>query len=86
MTAINRAKRKFFLRPGYMVRHIGDVARLTIDQAGYGLAGAHADRLRRAGRRYGHARRGAPRRGRQRLNGQDACSLAAASSSAVTAR
>ena len=30
MTAINRAKRKFFLRPGYMVRHIGDVARLAI--------------------------------------------------------
>lgn len=30
MQAINRAKRKFFLRPGYMVRHVGDVARLAM--------------------------------------------------------
>ena len=28
--AINRAKRRFFLRPGYMVRHVGDVARLAM--------------------------------------------------------
>jgi anaerobic magnesium-protoporphyrin IX monomethyl ester cyclase len=30
MEAINRAKRRFFLRPGYMARHAGDVARLAI--------------------------------------------------------
>jgi anaerobic magnesium-protoporphyrin IX monomethyl ester cyclase len=29
MNAIQRAKRRFFLRPGYIVRHIGDVARLA---------------------------------------------------------
>jgi radical SAM superfamily enzyme YgiQ (UPF0313 family) len=29
MDAINRAKRRFFLRPGYLARHIGDVARLA---------------------------------------------------------
>jgi coproporphyrinogen III oxidase-like Fe-S oxidoreductase len=28
--AINRAKRRFFLRPAYMARHIGDVARLAM--------------------------------------------------------
>jgi radical SAM superfamily enzyme YgiQ (UPF0313 family) len=30
MEAIGRAKRRFFLRPGYMFRHAGDVARLTL--------------------------------------------------------
>jgi anaerobic magnesium-protoporphyrin IX monomethyl ester cyclase len=30
MQAINRAKRRFFLRPGYMARHIGDVARIAV--------------------------------------------------------
>jgi anaerobic magnesium-protoporphyrin IX monomethyl ester cyclase len=30
MKAINRAKRKFFLRPGYMARHLGDVARIAV--------------------------------------------------------
>src|SRR4051812_9439932 len=30
MDAINRAKRKFFLRPGYMARHVGDVARIAV--------------------------------------------------------
>ncbi|MEP6917726.1 MAG: radical SAM protein, partial [Acidobacteriota bacterium] len=30
MKAINRAKRKFFLRPGYMARHVGDVARIAV--------------------------------------------------------
>ncbi|MCA1561943.1 MAG: B12-binding domain-containing radical SAM protein [Acidobacteria bacterium] len=30
MEAINRAKRRFFLRPGYVVRHAGDVARLAL--------------------------------------------------------
>jgi radical SAM superfamily enzyme YgiQ (UPF0313 family) len=29
MQAIHRAKRKFFLRPGYLARHVGDVARLA---------------------------------------------------------
>ncbi len=29
MDAINRAKRRFFLRPGYLARHLGDVARLA---------------------------------------------------------
>lgn len=29
MEAINRAKRRFFLRPGYLARHAGDVARLA---------------------------------------------------------
>jgi len=29
MQAINRAKRRFFLRPGYVVRHAGDIARLV---------------------------------------------------------
>jgi anaerobic magnesium-protoporphyrin IX monomethyl ester cyclase len=30
MEAIHRAKRRFFLRPGYMARHLGDVARLAL--------------------------------------------------------
>lgn len=30
MEAIHRAKRRFFLRPSYMARHIGDVARLAM--------------------------------------------------------
>jgi anaerobic magnesium-protoporphyrin IX monomethyl ester cyclase len=30
MDAINRAKRRFFLRPGYVFRHLGDAARLAI--------------------------------------------------------
>jgi len=30
MDAINRAKRRFFLRPGYVLRHLGDVARLAL--------------------------------------------------------
>jgi radical SAM superfamily enzyme YgiQ (UPF0313 family) len=34
MQAINRAKRRFFLRPGYMARHIGDVARLALTKQG----------------------------------------------------
>ena len=29
MAAINRAKRKFFLRPSYLARHSGDVLRLA---------------------------------------------------------
>jgi radical SAM superfamily enzyme YgiQ (UPF0313 family) len=30
MDAINRAKRRFFLRPGYVVRHAGDLAKLAL--------------------------------------------------------
>jgi hypothetical protein len=29
MDSINRAKRRFFLRPGYVLRHAGDVMRLA---------------------------------------------------------
>src|SRR5205823_9252094 len=30
MSAINRARRRFFLRPSYLIRHTGDVARLPL--------------------------------------------------------
>ena len=30
MDAINRARRRFFLRPGYVARHLGDAARLAL--------------------------------------------------------
>ena len=30
MAAINRAKRRFFLRPAYLARHLGDIARLAL--------------------------------------------------------
>jgi len=32
MSAINRAKRRFFLRPGYMARHVGDVAQIAFSK------------------------------------------------------
>ena len=32
MRAINRAKRRFFLRPRYVLRHAGDVARLVVSK------------------------------------------------------
>jgi radical SAM superfamily enzyme YgiQ (UPF0313 family) len=32
MDAINRAKRRFFLRPSYLTRHMGDVARLAMSK------------------------------------------------------
>jgi radical SAM superfamily enzyme YgiQ (UPF0313 family) len=32
MDAVNRAKRRFFLRPGYLARHVGDVARLAVSK------------------------------------------------------
>jgi anaerobic magnesium-protoporphyrin IX monomethyl ester cyclase len=32
MRAINRAKRRFFLRPAYLGRHLGDVARLALSK------------------------------------------------------
>jgi radical SAM superfamily enzyme YgiQ (UPF0313 family) len=34
MQAINRAKRRFFLRPRYMARHLGDVVRLVFTKQG----------------------------------------------------
>jgi anaerobic magnesium-protoporphyrin IX monomethyl ester cyclase len=34
MGAINRAKRRFFLRPGYLARHAGDIARLAFTRQG----------------------------------------------------
>jgi anaerobic magnesium-protoporphyrin IX monomethyl ester cyclase len=34
MEAINRAKRRFFLRPGYLARHLGDAARLALTKQG----------------------------------------------------
>ena len=32
MDAINRAKRRFFLRPSYLTRHAGDIARVTLSK------------------------------------------------------
>jgi radical SAM superfamily enzyme YgiQ (UPF0313 family) len=32
MNAINRAKRRFFLRPGYITRHVGDVAQIAFSK------------------------------------------------------
>ena len=32
MSAINRAKRRFFLRPGYMARHVSDVAQIALSK------------------------------------------------------
>jgi protein-L-isoaspartate O-methyltransferase len=32
MDAINRAKRRFFLRPGYMARHVADVAQIALSK------------------------------------------------------
>ena len=52
MDAINRAKRRFFLRPGLHARHAGDVAKLALTQADHRLAGAVADGVRRASRRH----------------------------------
>ena len=34
MDAINKAKRRFFLRPGYLMRHAGDIARLALTKQG----------------------------------------------------
>jgi radical SAM superfamily enzyme YgiQ (UPF0313 family) len=34
MQAINRAKRQFFLRPSYIARHLGDVARIAMTKQG----------------------------------------------------
>ena len=51
MDAINRAKRRFFLRPGYMARHVGDVARRA-HEAEHRVAGADPDAVRHAGRRH----------------------------------
>ena len=62
MDAINRAKRRFFLRPGYLARHVGDVARLARSkQAIFAqvlsrtLFGAQGRRHRAASRPQGRA-------------------------------
>jgi len=34
MSAINRARRRFYLRPGYLLRHAGDVFRLATSKWG----------------------------------------------------
>jgi radical SAM superfamily enzyme YgiQ (UPF0313 family) len=34
MEAINRARRRFFLRPAYVARHLGDVTRLVVSKQG----------------------------------------------------
>ena len=51
MQAINRAKRRFFLRPGYMARHLGDVARLALTKQGIVWQVLRAHGLGRARRR-----------------------------------
>ena len=43
MGAINRAKRRFYLRPGYMVRHAGDITRLALTK--WGVASHVASRI-----------------------------------------
>ncbi len=30
MAALSRARRRFFLRPSYVVRHLGDIARMLL--------------------------------------------------------
>ena len=55
MGAINRAKRRFYLRPGYLARHAGDVLRLALDEVGARLA----RRVARAVRQPRHRRRAA---------------------------
>jgi hypothetical protein len=32
MSAINRARRRFYLRPAYLARHAGDVVRLAVSK------------------------------------------------------
>ena len=56
MNAINRAKRRFYLRPAYLVRHAGDVVRLMSTQVERGLARRVPVHLRRAGHRRGTGR------------------------------
>ncbi len=43
MGAINRAKRRFYLRPSYLARHAGDIARLTVTK--WGVARQVASRI-----------------------------------------
>ena len=57
MDAINRAKRRFYLRPGYLARHAGDVCRLASTKwsvawhvASRVIFGAPVHRRRAAGR------------------------------------
>ena len=51
MDAINRAKRRFFLRPGYMARHVGGCRAHRVFQAEHRLAGVDAHAVRDACRR-----------------------------------
>ena len=51
MDAINRAKRRFFMRPSYLASRLGDMVKLAVDQAGDLRADRDADDLRRQGRR-----------------------------------
>jgi radical SAM superfamily enzyme YgiQ (UPF0313 family) len=48
MNAINRAKRRFYLRPGYLARHAGDVAKLALTK--WGVAWHVASRFLFGGR------------------------------------
>ncbi len=57
LDAINRAKRRFYLRPGYLVRHAGDILRLMSDQVERRLARRVARALWRAGHRCGRSGR-----------------------------
>jgi hypothetical protein len=43
MGAINRAKRRFYLRPSYLSRHLGDIARLILTK--WDLAAHVASRM-----------------------------------------
>jgi radical SAM superfamily enzyme YgiQ (UPF0313 family) len=43
MGAINRAKRRFYLRPGYVLRHAGDITRLAMTK--WGVASHVASRI-----------------------------------------
>ena len=56
MDAINRAKRRFFLRPGYMARHVGDVAQIAMTKQNIVWQVLSADAVRRAGGRHVHGR------------------------------
>ena len=53
MDAINRAKRRFYLRPGYLARHAGDVCAPGDVEVERRLARRVAGALRRAGHRRG---------------------------------
>ena len=60
MDAINRAKRRFFLRPAYMARHAGDVAKLALTKQAIVWQVLSQDRVRRASGRHAAGTRCAP--------------------------